>query len=84
MAAKSKKKLAESRQRKKKTEQSFLGEEIIVWVTLAVSILLLISNFVIWRKHWRSCIRGSKARLWDRCLFCPIFTVWNRIIFNSK
>ena len=45
MAAKSKKKTGKRQTKKKKTEQSFLGEEIIVWVTLAVSILLLISNF---------------------------------------
>ena len=43
MAAKSKKKTGRKQTKKKKTEQSFLGEEI--WVTLAVSILLLISNF---------------------------------------
>ena len=45
MAAKSKKKTGRKQTKKKKTEQSFLGEEITVWVTLAVSILLLISNF---------------------------------------
>ena len=45
MAAKSKKKTGRKQTKKKKTEQSFLGEEIFVWVTLAVSILLLISNF---------------------------------------
>lgn len=48
MAAKSTKKKT-SRQKKqtkkKTTEQSFLGDEITIWVTLAVSILLLISNF---------------------------------------
>lgn len=48
MAAKSTKKKT-SRQKKqtkkKTTEQSFLGDEITIWITLAVSILLLISNF---------------------------------------
>lgn len=38
MAAKSKKK-------KKASEKNFLGDEIIIWSTLAVSILLVISNF---------------------------------------
>ena len=45
MAAKSKKKTGRKLTKKKKTEQSFLGEEIFVLVTQAVSILLLISNF---------------------------------------
>ena len=45
MAGKAKKKTGRKQTKKKKTEQSFLGEEIFVWVTLAVSILLLISNF---------------------------------------
>ena len=45
MAAKSKKKTGRKQTKKKKAEQSFLGEEIFVWITLAVSILILISNF---------------------------------------
>ena len=44
MAAKSKKKNTK-RTKKKTTEQSFLRDEITIWVTLAVSILLMISNF---------------------------------------
>lgn len=45
MAAKSKRKKSRKQTRKAAPEKSFLGEEIIIWATLAVSILLLISNF---------------------------------------
>ena len=45
MAAKSKKKKSTKQTKKKNTENTFLGDEITIWVTLAVSILLLISNF---------------------------------------
>lgn len=45
MAAKSKRNKSRKQTRKKASETSFLGEEIVIWVTLAVSILLLISNF---------------------------------------
>ncbi|MDE7037125.1 MAG: DNA translocase FtsK 4TM domain-containing protein, partial [Lachnospiraceae bacterium] len=46
MAAKAKKR-GSSKQTKKKTniETSFVGTEIVIWMTLAASILLLISNF---------------------------------------
>ena len=44
MAAKSKKRKS-TKQTKKNTQQSFVRDEIIIWVTLAVSILMLISNF---------------------------------------
>ena len=84
MAAKSKKKTGRKQTKKKKTEQSFLGEEIFVWVTLAVSILLLISNFGFGGNIGYHVSGALKARLWDCCLSCPIFTVWNRIIFNIK
>lgn len=45
MAAKSKKKSSRKPTKKKKTEQSFLQDEVIVWLTLAVSLLLILSNF---------------------------------------
>ncbi len=45
MAAKSKRKQGAGRRAKKKNEQSFVADEIIIWSTLAVSILILLSNF---------------------------------------
>lgn len=45
MAAKSKKKSSKKPTKKKKTEQSFLQDEVIIWLTLAVSLLLMLSNF---------------------------------------
>lgn len=45
MAAKSKKKRSTRQTKKKKTETGFVRDEIIIWITLAVSILILISNF---------------------------------------
>ena len=45
MAAKSKKKSSRTPTKKKKTEQSFLQDEVIIWLTLAVSLLLILSNF---------------------------------------
>ena len=45
MASKSKKKTTRQTKKKKNTEQSFLKDEIIIWSALAVSILLMISNF---------------------------------------
>lgn len=45
MAAKSKRKKSTKQTKKKTPEQGFLREEIVIWITLAVSILLLISNF---------------------------------------
>ena len=46
MAGKSKKKRGTSSKTKKKnTGQSFVGDEILIWASLAVSLLLLISNF---------------------------------------
>lgn len=49
MAAKSKRKKSAGQKRKntqkKAQEKSFLGDEILIWGALAVSILLLISNF---------------------------------------
>ena len=45
MAAKSKKRKTTNQKKKKTAENSFLGDEIIIWLTLAVSLLLLISNF---------------------------------------
>lgn len=44
MAAKTKKQ-GSKKQTKKNTESGFVGIEIIIWVTLAVSILMMISNF---------------------------------------
>lgn len=47
MAAKSKKKRSTSRKtnKNKNTESGFVAEEIVIWITLAVSILILLSNF---------------------------------------
>lgn len=45
MAAKSKKKSSRKPTKKKKTEQSFLQDEVIIWLTLTVSLLLILSNF---------------------------------------
>ena len=45
MASKSKKKRSTRQTKKKTNEQSFVRDEITIWVTLAVSIFLLISNF---------------------------------------
>ena len=45
MAAKSKRKSSRKPTKKKKTEQSFLQDEVIIWLTLAVSLLLMLSNF---------------------------------------
>lgn len=45
MTAKSKKKSSRKPTKKKKTEQSFLQDEVIIWLTLAVSLLLILSNF---------------------------------------
>ena len=50
MAAKSRKKRGTStksktKAKKKNTEQSFVGGEILIWASLAVSLLILISNF---------------------------------------
>lgn len=46
MASKSTKKKRSTRQKKKKVnEQSFVRDEILVWLTLAVSIFMVISNF---------------------------------------
>ena len=45
MAGKSKKRKTARKAKNKTTQSSFVRDEIIVWVTLAVSILILISNF---------------------------------------
>lgn len=45
MAAKSKKRKSTRQTKKKNNEQSFVRDEIIIWSALAVSILILISNF---------------------------------------
>ena len=45
MAAKAKKQGSRKTAKKKNTETSFVGTEIFIWMTLAVSILLMISNF---------------------------------------
>lgn len=45
MAAKAKKQGSKKTAKKKNTETSFVGTEIFIWMTLAVSILLMISNF---------------------------------------
>lgn len=45
MATKKKKRKSTRQTKKRNREQSFLRDEIIIWVTLAVSIILLISNF---------------------------------------
>lgn len=46
MAAKSKKKRGTKQTKtKKKSEQSFITDEIVIWITLAVSILILLSLF---------------------------------------
>lgn len=45
MAAKSKKKRSTRQTNKKNTESGFVKDEIIIWVTLAISILILLSNF---------------------------------------
>ena len=45
MAAKAKKQGSRKTTKKKSTETSFVGTEIFIWMTLAVSILLMISNF---------------------------------------
>ena len=45
MAAKSKKKKSTRQTKKKNTAQSFVRDEILIWSALAVSILILISNF---------------------------------------
>ncbi len=47
MAAKSKKKRStrQTTKKNKKAEPSFVTDEIIIWVTLAISILILLSNF---------------------------------------
>ncbi len=45
MAAKAKKQGRKKTTKKKNTETSFVGTEIFIWMTLAVSILLMISNF---------------------------------------
>ncbi|MEZ3434132.1 MAG: DNA translocase FtsK [Lachnospiraceae bacterium] len=45
MAAKSKRKKSIRQTKKTAPEKSFLGDEIFIWLTLAVSILILLSNF---------------------------------------
>ena len=45
MASKAKKKKRTKQTKKNVSENSFLGDEIVIWSALAVSILLLISNF---------------------------------------
>ena len=45
MAAKAKKQGSRKATKKKNAETSFVGTEITIWMTLAVSILLMISNF---------------------------------------
>ena len=45
MAAKSRKKRSTRQTKKKKQEQSFLRDEVTIWLTLAVSILIMLSNF---------------------------------------
>lgn len=45
MAVKSKKKRSTRQTNKKKKEQSFITDEVIIWGTLAVSILIMLSNF---------------------------------------
>lgn len=63
MAAKSKKRKSTKQTKKKTPEKSFLGEEIVIWGTLAVSILLLISNFGL----------GGKAGAFVSAVFIDIF-----------
>lgn len=45
MAARSRRKQGAKHRAKKKNEQSFVADEIIIWSSLAVSILILLSNF---------------------------------------
>ncbi len=63
MAAKSKKRKSTKQTKKKTPEKSFLGEEIMIWGTLAVSILLLISNFGL----------GGEAGAFVSAVFIDIF-----------
>lgn len=45
MAAKSKKKRSTRQTKKKQAQQSFVRDEIIIWLTLLISILLMLSHF---------------------------------------
>lgn len=45
MAAKSKKKRSARQTKKKQVQQSFVRDEIVIWMTLLVSILLMLSHF---------------------------------------
>ena len=45
MAAKANKRGSRKQTKKKNTETGFVGIEIVIWVTLAVSVLMMISNF---------------------------------------
>ena len=45
MAARSKKRGSRKRSKTKQNSQNFLKDEIIIWLTLAVSILMLVSIF---------------------------------------
>ena len=76
MAANAKKKRSTRQKNKKKTENGFVIDEILVWVTLAISILILLSNFGL-RNHRRCCIRISYEFVWNGGVYGSICFIWS-------
>lgn len=85
MASKTKKKRKSPGRKKKNPQQDFILDEIMIWVTLAVSILLLLSNFGLggaagdWVSGILQDVFGAAAYLIPFVLFILVaFTISNR------
>ena len=64
--------LAEKRisgRKKNDIQQESFTEEVILWVILAISILLFISNFGIGWGNWKCCQQFLFWRIWFNCIY---------------
>lgn len=90
MASRSKKKRSARRTKKKNTQPSFLRDEVIIWLTLAVSILIMLSNFGLGGfagnlvSSFLSGLLGLVAYIAPFVLFgVVVFLVSNRGVFSA-
>ncbi len=81
MAAKSKKGKNSNRGKKKETQNSFLADEIVIWLTLAVSLLLLISNFGLGGKAG-SFVAGIQKNIFGWIAYLIPFILFGIVAFG--
>lgn len=84
MAAKSRKKRSTRQTKKKKQEQSFLRDEVTIWLTLAVSILIMLSNFGLGGSAGAKASHGFILCIWSSCLCSSVSIIWNCCISYLK